>query len=140
MTIEGRLTADPELRFTPNGKAICSFTVACNDRKKNGDQWEDGPPTFFRVTVWEKYGENVAESLVKGDAVLVVGKMSQRDYQNKDGEKRTSYQEVTADQVAPTLQWRTIPPGVGKASRGSTTSTPAAESGADQWGSDEPPY
>lgn len=136
-TLEGRLTADPELRFTPSGKGVCSFTVVCSDRRKNEstNEWEDVDPTFFNVTAWERLGENCAESLRKGDLVLVVGKIKQRSYQNRDGEKRTSYQEVTANNVGASMQFRVIKHSEGKAQRGSQQAGPVD----DPWASDPAP-
>lgn len=141
-TLEGRLTADPELRFTPGGKGICSFTVVCSDRRKNDstNEWEDVDPTFFRVTAWERLGENCAESLRKGDLVLVIGKLKQREYTTRDNEKRTSYQEVTANNVGASMLFRTIKHNA--VQRGSQQTAPAP----DPWatpattGGDDPPF
>lgn len=89
--LTGRLTADPELRFTPSGKAVANFTVACSDRKKNDstNEWEDGDKAFIRCSVWEVTAEHVAESLTKGAEVVVVGNLVQREFDTKEGEKRT---------------------------------------------------
>jgi single-strand DNA-binding protein len=135
ITVEGRLTADPELRFTPQGKAVASFTVASSDRVKNKstDQWEDGDSLFLRTSCWDKLAENVAESLEKGDLVIVQGKLKQRSYEDREGNKRTVV-ELTAFAVAPSLQFRTIKHGEGKATRGSA----AAEPVTDPWASSAP--
>lgn len=95
-TLEGRLTADPELRFTPSGKAVATFTVAQSDRKRAEDgSWEDGDKLFLRCTVWEQQAENVAECLKKGDSVIVAGgKLKQSEWEDKEGNKRTSYEIV----------------------------------------------
>ena len=100
ITIIGNTTAPAELRFTPQGVAACSFTVAVNERKKTQDGWIDDGATFYRVTVWRDYAENVADKLVdKGMRVVVTGKVRTRDYERRDGGKGISL-EVTADEVA----------------------------------------
>lgn len=100
LTIEGRLTADPDLRFTPGGKAVATFTVAASDRKRGEDgSWEDGDKVFLRTTVWEQQAENVAECLQKGDAVVVTGaKLRQSEWEDKEGNKRTTY-ELTGNTI-----------------------------------------
>ena len=111
MTMEGRVTREPELRFTPSGKAVCNFTIAANDRKKNEGtgEWEDaGDPLFVRVAVWDKYGENCAESLAQGELVIVTGRLSNRKYTANDGSERTSL-EMTANDVSIPLRFRTVP-------------------------------
>jgi single-strand DNA-binding protein len=119
ITVEGRITNDPELRFTQSGDAVASFTVVSQDRKKGQDgKWEDaGEPMFLRVSVWRQYAENVAESLTKGDSVIVSGKLMQRSYQDREGAKRTSF-EIQADEVAVPLRFRTVRHGEGRAERG----------------------
>lgn len=100
ITIIGNTTAPAELRFTPQGIAACSFTVAVNERKKTQDGWTDDGATFYSVTVWRDYAENVAEALGdKGMRVVVTGKVRTRDYERRDGGKGISL-EVTADEVA----------------------------------------
>lgn len=99
ITLHGRLGQDPELKFNPSGMAICQLSVVTNVRKKDGDQWVDADTTWWRVTVFRQLAENVAESLTKGDEVIVVGKVKSRSWDDpKSGEKRTVF-EVTADQV-----------------------------------------
>lgn len=99
ITMEGRVVADPELRFTPAGKAVCKLRVASNSRVKDaaGD-WKDGDSCFLDVQVWEGKAENAAETLSKGSLVHVSGRLSQRSYEASDGSKRTVY-EVTADVI-----------------------------------------
>lgn len=92
ITIDGNIVGDPELRFIPSGAAVAKFTVASTPRVKNGDQWEDGPTTFLPVTVWREWAEGAAETLRKGDNVIVVGKLKQRSYEDKDQVKRTVYE------------------------------------------------
>ena len=100
ITITGNTVAPAELRFTPQGIAACSFTVAVNERKKVRDEWVDDGATFYRVTVWRDYAEAVAEALgEKGMRVVVTGKVRTSDYERRDGGKDTSL-EVTADNVA----------------------------------------
>lgn len=100
ITIIGNTTAPAELRFTPQGVAAASFTVAVNERKKTQDGWADDGATFYRVTVWRDYAEAVAEALGdKGMRVVVTGKVRTRDYERRDGGNGISL-EVTADDVA----------------------------------------
>lgn len=99
VTISGNLTADPELKFTSNGIARCSFSVAASDRKKDDNgKWVDGDTTFLRVSVWRQLAENCAESLSKGTPVIVVGKLKQREAEDRTGIKRT-YFDLDADTV-----------------------------------------
>ncbi|SER57103.1 single-stranded DNA-binding protein, partial [Lentzea flaviverrucosa] len=91
ITVVGNLTADPELRFTQSGAAVASFTVASTPRtfdKKSGE-WKDGEALFLRCNVWRQVAENVAESLTRGSRVLVSGRLRQRSFDTKEGEKRT---------------------------------------------------
>ena len=108
ITVVGNLTADPELHFTPSGAAVANFTVAKNKRKKNNQtqQWEDAGTDFYRVNVWRQLAENVTESLNKGMRVIVQGKLESRDFETRDGDKRTVW-EVTATSVGPELSWAT---------------------------------
>lgn len=106
VTISGNITADPELRFTQNGIAVAGLTVAHTERRLNRqtNEWEDfGEPLFLRVNVWRDQGQNVAASLRKGDAVLVIGRLVSRSYQTRDGEDRTST-ECEADIVSVDLR------------------------------------
>lgn len=108
VTLVGAVVTEPELRFTPSGAALCGFTVVTKDRRKVGETWEDKDPTFLRVTAWRRVAENVAESaLAKGQEVVVVGRLHQRDYDDRDGNRRTSY-EVNADAVAVSLAWNSV--------------------------------
>ena len=110
ITVVGNLTDDPELRFTPSGAAVAnftvaSFTVASSTRvlDKQTNEWKDGDTTFLRCNVWRQYAENVAESLQRGMRVIVSGRLRQRNYETKEGEKRTVY-EVEVDDVGPSLR------------------------------------
>jgi single-strand DNA-binding protein len=166
VTIVGNLTNDPELRFTPSGAAVASFTVASSTRvlDKQTNEWKDGDTTFLRCNVWRQYAENVAESLQRGMRVIVNGRLKQRSYETKEGEKRTVY-EVEVDDVGPALRYATAKvtkvsrggPGAGGGFGGGSSSetaaddpwsTPAAGStaGSSSWGgggspsTDEPPF
>ena len=107
VTIIGNLTADVELRYTAQGKAVAGFTVAESKRVKDADGgWKDGDSTFWRCSLWDAAAENMAESLSKGMRVIVVGEVAQRSYETNAGEKRT-VMEVTAQEVGPSLKWST---------------------------------
>jgi single-strand DNA-binding protein len=106
VTISGNITSDPELRFTQNGVPVAGFNVAHTPRRLNRatGEWEDyGETLFLRVNVWREQGENIAASLHKGDAVLVIGRLVSRSYETKEGEKRTSV-ECDADIVSVDLR------------------------------------
>ena len=105
VSILGNLTRDPELRFTPNGTPVAGFGIAVNRRyqdKQSGEWVED--TSFFNITAWFKLAENCAESLSKGDRVLVTGRLSQRSWEDKNGQKR-SVVEIVANVVAPSLEF-----------------------------------
>ena len=108
LTIVGNITNDPELRFTPSGAAVASFTVASNSRylDKTTNEWKDGEPVFMRCAVWRQYAENVAESLTRGTRVIVTGRRKQRSYDNRDGQKVT-VMEMEVDDVGPALRTAT---------------------------------
>jgi single-strand DNA-binding protein len=117
VTIVGNLTNDPELRFTPSGAAVASFTVASTPRvlDKTTNEWKDGEALFMRCSVWRQYAENVAESLSKGSRVIVTGRLKQRSYETREGEKRTVV-EMEVDEVGPALKYATAK--VNKVARG----------------------
>ncbi len=108
VTVVGNLTADPELRFTPSGAAVASFTVAASSRylDRQSNEWKDTDPVFMRCSVWRQYAENVAESLTKGTRVIVQGRLKQRSYETREGEKRTVV-EMEVDDVGPALRYAT---------------------------------
>jgi single-strand DNA-binding protein len=118
ITVVGNLTNDPELRFTPSGAAVAGFTVASTPRTldRESGQWKDGDPLFLRCSVWRQYAENVAESLTKGMQVIVQGRLKQRSYETKEGEKRTVV-ELDVDEIGPCLKFATAK--ITKAARGS---------------------
>lgn len=108
ITVVGNLTGDPELRFTPSGAAVASFTVASTPRTldKATNEWKDGEALFLRCSIWRQAAENVAESLQKGMRVVVQGRLKQRSYETKEGEKRTSY-ELDVEEIGPSLKYAT---------------------------------
>ena len=118
ITIVGRLSQDPELRFTPSGAAVANLSIASNARKydKQSDSWKDETTTFWRCNAWRDLAENIAESLQKGAAVIAQGEIKSREWQDKEGNKRTSL-EVEVSSVGPDLRWATAKPV--KAARGS---------------------
>ena len=108
ITVVGNLTDDPELRFTPSGAAVAKFRVASTPRTldKASGEWKDGEPLFLSCTVWRQAAENVAESLQRGARVIVSGRLRQRTYETKEGEKRTVI-DLDVDEVGPSLRYAT---------------------------------
>jgi single-strand DNA-binding protein len=117
ITVIGNLTADPELRFTPSGAAVANFTVASTPRTfdRQTNEWKDGEALFMRCSIWREAAENVAESLTKGARVIVSGRLKQRSYETREGEKRTVV-ELECDEIGPSLRYATAK--VNRASRG----------------------
>ena len=167
MTVIGNLTADPELRFTASGAAVANFTVASTPRTfdRASGEWKDGEALFLRCNIWRQPAENVAESLVRGSRVIVSGRLKQRSFETKEGEKRTVI-ELEVDEIGPSLRYATAKvnraqrsdssggggygggSGSGSGGSGGRPSTPPAD---DPWGSappagsaggysDEPPF
>lgn len=143
IAISGRLTEDPSLRFIQSGAAVVDVNIAHNHRKKVGDSWEDDGATFIRASIWREHAENIADSLHKGDEVLIVGTIKQRSWES-DGQKR-SVLEIQAESVTPVLRYATAK--VTRAERKSgggfgAQSAPPAQS--DPWAStpatDEPSF
>ena len=116
ITVVGNLTADPELRFTPSGAAVANFTVASTPRifDRQSNEWKDGDALFMRCSIWREAAENVAESLTRGSRVVVQGRLKQRSYETREGEKRTVV-ELEVDEIGPSLKYATAK--VNKASR-----------------------
>ncbi|MFM9049211.1 MAG: single-stranded DNA-binding protein [Actinomycetota bacterium] len=153
VTVVGNLTNYPELRFTPSGAAVASFTVASSSRylDKATNEWKDGDTVFMRCSVWRQYAENVAESLQKGMRVVVTGRLKQRSYETREGEKRTVV-EMEVDDVGPALRYATAKVtrtqrgeggGGGGYSGGSGGGAPADDPWAQGGGGasfDEPPF
>ncbi|BCK59261.1 single-stranded DNA-binding protein [Nocardia wallacei] len=117
ITVIGNLTADPELRFTPAGAAVANFTVASTPRvfDRNTNEWKDGEALFLRCNIWREAAENVAESLTRGSRVIVSGRLKQRSFETREGEKRTVV-ELEVDEIGPSLRYATAK--VNKTSRG----------------------
>ena len=117
ITVVGNLVADPELRFTPAGAAVANFRIASTPRRFNRQtsQWEDGEAMYLTCNVWRQAAENVAESLSKGMRVIVQGRLRQRSYASREGERRSIF-EVEVDEVGPSLSFATAQ--VTRASRG----------------------
>src|SRR5438067_3873421 len=117
ITLVGNLVDDPELRFTPSGAAVAKFRLASTPRylDKNTNEWKDGESLFLTCNVWRQAAENVAESLQRGMRVIVQGRLKQRTYETKEGEKRTVF-EVEVDEVGPSLRNATAK--ITKAQRG----------------------
>src|SRR5262245_43219076 len=143
VTVVGNLTADPELRFTPSGAAVASFTVASTPRTfdRNTNEWKDGDALFLRCSIWRQAAENVAESLQRGMRVVAQGRLKQRSYETREGEKRTVV-EMEVDEVGPSLRYATAK--VNRTSRGSSSGGGFGSSGSsgsdagpvdDPWGS-----
>ena len=160
VTVIGNLTAAPELRFTQGGHAVANFTVASTPRTFNRQtgEWEDGPALFLRCNLWRKAAENVAESLTKGSRVIVAGRLRQRTFETREGDKRTVI-ELEVDEIGPSLRYATAKinraqrsDGGGGGGYGSSGgSRPSAPVNDDPWGSapaagssggysDEPPF
>src|SRR5690554_707682 len=150
ITVVGNLTADPELRFTPSGAAVASFTVASTPRTfdRQSNEWKDGETLFMRCSVWREAAENVAESLTKGTRVVVQGRLVQRSYETREGEKRTVF-EMQVDEIGPSLRYATAKVNRNQRSGSNNgggggnlaSSTPAEDPwAADAPASDEPPF
>jgi single-strand DNA-binding protein len=108
ITVVGNLTDDPELRFTPSGAAVAKFRVASTPRTldRATGEWKDGEPLFLSCNVWRQAAENVAESLQRGARVIVSGRLRQRSYETREGEKRTVI-ELEVDEIGPSLRYAT---------------------------------
>lgn len=157
ITLIGNLTADPEMRFTPSGLAVASFTIASTPRTFNrqANEWQDGEALFMRCTIWRDAAEHVAESLRKGMRVIATGRMTQRSYTDRQGIARTVV-EMQVDEIGPSLRYakadvyradRAQTGGHTAASQGYTNpdasqawGAPAQPGNGDQTSFDEPPY
>ena len=108
ITVVGNLTGDPELRYTQNGLAVANFTIASTPRNfdRAANDWKDGDALFLRASVWREFAEHVAGSLTKGSRVIATGRLKQRSYETKEGEKRTSM-ELEVDEIGPSLRYAT---------------------------------
>ena len=151
ITVIGNLTADPELRYTPAGASVANFTVASTPRtfERNSNEWKDGDALFMRCNIWKDAAENVAESLTRGSRVIVSGRLKQRSYETREGEKRTVV-ELEVDEIGPSLKYATAK--VNKVNRGGGNGGGQQRSsqGDDPWGAspqsgnfggaEEPPF
>jgi single-strand DNA-binding protein len=108
ITVVGNLVDDPELRFTPSGAAVANFRIASTPRTfdRQTNEWKDGEALFLTCSVWRQAAENVAESLHRGARVIVQGRLKQRSYETREGEKRTVF-ELDVDEVGPSLRYAT---------------------------------
>jgi single-strand DNA-binding protein len=143
ITVVGNLTDDASLKFTSSGAAVANFTVASTPRTldKASGTWKDGDPLFLRCNIWRQAAENVAETLTRGMRVIVTGRLKQRSFETKEGEKRTVF-ELEVEEVGPSLRYATAK--VNKADRGGS---PQSQAPADPWATtasggftDEPPF
>jgi single-strand DNA-binding protein len=120
VTITGNLTDDPEFRVTQAGTAVATFRVAVTPRRPDGKGgWTDGETSFFKVVAWRQLAENLAESLGKGDRVIVTGQLRMHAWETPEGDKRSTI-EVQADEVGPSLRWATARPEKAARSGGQT--------------------
>jgi single-strand DNA-binding protein len=146
ITLAGNLVDDPELRFTPSGQPVAKFRVASTPRFKDNStgEWKDGDSLFLTCNVWRQAAENVAESLTRGMRVIVQGRLRQRSYETREGEKRTVY-EIEVDDVGPSLQrasakvTKVTRSGAGS-SGGQSDPWAADKGGGGESFSDEPPF
>lgn len=108
ITVVGNLTADPELRYTQNGLAVANFTIASTPRTfdRASNDWKDGEALFLRASCWREFAEHVAGSLTKGSRVIATGRLKQRSYDDRDGNKRTAI-ELEVDEIGPSLRYAT---------------------------------
>jgi single-strand DNA-binding protein len=138
ITVVGNLTSDPELRYTQNGLAVANFTIASTPRNfdRASNEWKDGDALFLRASVWREFAEHVAGSLTKGSRVIATGRLKQRSYETKEGEKRTTI-ELEVDEIGPSLRYATAQVsraagGAGGAAGGARGGLPAG--GDEPWG------
>jgi single-strand DNA-binding protein len=143
ITLVGNLVDDPTLRYTPQGHAVANFRIASTPRymDRATNEWKDGDSLFLTCNIWRQPAENVAESLQRGMRVIAVGRLRQRSYETKEGEKRTVF-EVEVDEVGPSL--RNASAKVTRTERRSGGQG-AAQGGGDQWSTggqdyDQPPF
>ena len=141
ITVVGNLTADPELRYTQNGLAVANFTIASTPRNfdRASNDWKDGDALFLRASVWREFAEHVAGSLTKGSRVIATGRLKQRSYETKEGEKRTSI-ELEVDEIGPSLRYATAQVTRAASSRegGRSAADSAAPADVDGWATQAP--
>jgi single-strand DNA-binding protein len=136
LTVAGNLTGDPELRQTQQGKSVCSFSLAVNSRTKQGNEWVDGEPTFYRCTAWEELAEHIAQSLRKGHRVLIHGRLKTRTWQTNEGVDKLDL-DLPIDEIGPSLQWATVQ--VTKVQKGQASQTPPPTQQGFPQGYQQPP-
>ena len=155
ITVVGNLTGDPELRYTQSGLAVANFTIASTPRAfdRASNEWKDGETLFLRASAWREFAEHVANSLTKGSRVIATGRLKQRSYETREGEKRTAI-ELEVDEIGPSLRYataqvtRSTSPGGGRSSATGPVEEPwapsASASAGDGWASgpgyDETPF
>ncbi len=139
ITVVGNLVDDPELRFTPSGAAVANFRIASTPRTfdKQTNDWKDGDALFLTCSVWRQAAENVAESLQKGMRVVVQGRLKSRQYETREGEKRTVF-EIDVDEVGPSLKYATAKVTRAQRSGGGGYGGGAPQGGGGQSGGDDP--
>ncbi len=137
ITVIGNLTDDPELKFTPSGAPVANFTVASTPRTfdRQTNEWKDGDALFLRCAAWRQLAENVAESLTKGQRVIVTGALRVRQFERQDGSKGTSV-ELNVDEVGPSLKFATAK--VTKATRSNSSGGFSGGGSSDPWSSGQP--
>jgi single-strand DNA-binding protein len=137
ITVIGNLTKDPDLRYTQAGVAVASLSVAVNRRmmNKQTNEWEDKLDGYFDINIWRDHAENVAESLSKGDRVLVTGRLLKRSYENREGQTVWTT-EIEADEICPSLKWARVQ--VNRVGRGGGGPRPAASGGGPPMPSEPP--
>ena len=134
ITVVGNLTSDPEIRFTPSGAGVANFTIASTPRTfdKNSNEWKNGEALFLRCSIWREAASNVAESLERGMRVIAQGRLKQRSFETREGEKRTVI-ELEVDEIGPSVRYATAK--VNRAERGSQQRAPRG----DEWDHEPPP-
>ncbi|GHD44162.1 single-stranded DNA-binding protein [Mycetocola manganoxydans] len=139
ITVVGNLTSDPELRYTQNGLAVANFTIASTPRNydRATSEWKDGEALFLRASVWREFAEHVAGSLTKGSRVIATGRLKQRSYETKEGEKRTSI-ELEVDEIGPSLRYATAQVTRAQSSGGGGGRGPAAVQQDEPWAASAP--
>ena len=137
ITVVGNLTSDPELRYTQAGLAVANFTIASTPRNfdRASNDWKDGEALFLRASVWREFAEHVAGSLTKGSRVIATGRLKQRSYETKEGEKRTSI-ELEVDEIGPSLRYATAQ--VTRAASSRDAGSGAPRGGGNQQVAEEP--
>jgi single-strand DNA-binding protein len=139
ITVVGNLTADPELRYTQNGLAVANFTIASTPRNfdRATNDWKDGDALFLRASVWREFAEHVAGSLTKGSRVIATGRLKQRSYETKEGEKRTSM-ELEVDEIGPSLRYATAQVTRAASSRDGGSSRGGGQAVEEPWAASAP--